>query len=140
MSSLNTVQSLLSVILLLFLAAGCTPEHVMQTAPVSGSVTCGGKTLTEGYITFTPIPDASANVAKSGKSGYAVIQSDGTYVVTTYNEGDGAIPGRHEVRVYKPDPEDDEQAPKDPFACGNKVLQVVVEEGDNVIDLDPSNG
>lgn len=112
----------------------------MQTAPVRGSVACGGKTLTEGYITFTPIPDASADVAKSGKSGYAVIQSDGTYEVSTYGEGDGAIPGRHEVRIYKPDPEDDEQAPKDPFACGNKVLEVVVEEGDNVIDLDPSNG
>ena len=110
----------------------------METAPVSGKVTCNGQPITEGYVLFTPILDASADPKKSGKSAYGTIQPDGTYTLTTYEEGDGALLGRHEVRVYRPDPEDDEQEVIDNFACGRAVGEVTVEEGDNTIDLDPA--
>ncbi len=111
----------------------------MEVIPVQGTVKCAGRLLTEGYVLFTPVPDMAADRKKSGKSATGYIQSDGTYVLTTYDEGDGAIPGRHKVRVYKPDPEDDEQEVGNLFACGQQVLEVTVEpETDNVIDLDPA--
>lgn len=119
-------------------AGGCSSGYVMETAPVRGTVSCNGETLTEGYLIFTPIVDASADSKQSGKSGYATIQSDGTYEVQTYEEGDGALIGKHEVRIYKPDPEDDEQYVKNNFACGNQVLEVTVEDKENIIDLDPA--
>jgi hypothetical protein len=73
---------------------------------------------------------------RSGKSAYGNIRPDGTYVLTTYDSEDGALIGQHQVRVYKPDPEDDEQPVEDPFACGNARLIVDVTTEDNSIDLD----
>jgi hypothetical protein len=120
--------------------AGCAEKYKMEVAPVTGKVTCNGKPITEGYIIFTPIVSGSADPAKSGKSAYATIKPDGTYSLTTYDEGDGALIGKHEVRIYKPDPEDDEQIVVNRFACSRRVLEVTVEEKDNVIDLDPARG
>jgi len=117
---------------------GCTPDHVMVTAPVSGTVTCGGKPVTEGYLIFTPIVVSGADPMNSGKTGSAWIQPDGMYTVKTYEDGDGALIGEHEVRIYKLDPEDDEQVVLDPFACGDRTIKVTVVEGDNIIDLDPA--
>lgn len=118
--------------------AGCGADFAKETAPVSGKVTCNGEMVTEGYIVFTPVVQASADPKDSGKSGYATIESDGTYVITTYDDGDGAVIGMHEVRIYKPDPEDDEQIVEEPFVCGEHIIMVTVEDDDNVIDLDPA--
>lgn len=139
MFRLIQVGCVLAVIALAGLA-GCTPDHVMVTAPVSGTVTCGGEPVTEGYLIFTPIVVSGSNPMKSGKTGSAWIQPDGTYIVKTYEDGDGALVGEHEVRIYKLDPEDDEQVVLDPFVCGDRTIKVTVEEGDNVIDLDPAQG
>ena len=118
--------------------SGCTPSYVMETAPVTGKVTCNGELVTEGYAVLTAVVTKSADPTQSGKSGYATIQSDGTYVVSTYDEEDGAVIGTHQVRIYKPDPEDDEQIIEEPFVCGEHVIEVTVTEDDNVIDLDPA--
>jgi len=137
---LKEMSARILIVIALAAMAGCTPDHVMETAPVTGKVFCAGEPVTEGYLVFTPIRDQSTDPNKSGKSGYATIQSDGTYIVTTYEEGDGALIGTHEVRIYKPDPEDDEQFIPDNFVCGDNTLEVAVEEGDNIIDLDPAEG
>lgn len=41
-----------------------------------------------------------------GKQGFAVAKEDGTFVLTTYNPDDGAVVGKHRVRVDRPHPED----------------------------------
>ena len=66
-----------------------------KVVPVSGKVTQKGKTLTAGEVTFTPIAsaDSSAHIA-TGQIG-----SDGTYRLTTFNTGDGAVLGPHKVTV-----------------------------------------
>jgi hypothetical protein len=87
-----------------------------ETAPVRGTVTCEGTPVTSGTITFTPIAEGAAD--KPGKPGMGKIGPDGTFVLTTYRQGDGAIIGMHEV-FYSPavageeDDDDDEgEGPK----------------------------
>lgn len=128
-----------AVIISLPLVCGCGESFEMEVAPVSGTVACMGNPITEGYIVFTPVVTAGEDKMDSGKSAYATISSDGTYTLTTYDDGDGAVIGMHEVRVYKPDPEDDEQIVRNPFACGRGVLEIEVKAEDNVIHLDPGS-
>ena len=126
-------------IVAVLLGEGCRPAYKLVVAPVSGAVHCNGNLVTEGYVLFTPIPQEGVNRSSSGKSAYGNIRPDGTYTLTTYDKEDGALIGKHRVRAYKPDPEDDEQVVIDPFCCGDKVLVVEVKEQDNTIDLDLQN-
>lgn len=129
--------------LLLWIAGvlGCGEDFQKEVAPVTGTVTCGGTTMTEGLVIFTPKVPEGADTKDSGKTATADIQPDGTYALKTYTDGDGAMIGEHDVRVYKPDPEDDESPEaeayeRDPNLCGKTVLTVTVEDKDNVIDLE----
>lgn len=97
--------------------------------------------MTEGLVIFTPKVPPGADAKDSGKTATGYIQPDGTYILKTYTDGDGAKIGEHDVRVYKPDPEDDESPEavaydRDPNLCGDTVLTVTVEDKDNVIDLE----
>jgi hypothetical protein len=58
--------------------------------PVSGQVLIDGKPLTEGSIMFVP-----ANGRPSG----GTIDSNGHFVLSCYAPGDGAIVGKHQVKV-----------------------------------------
>ncbi|MDR3636204.1 MAG: hypothetical protein P4L84_20550 [Isosphaeraceae bacterium] len=72
---------------------GCGSSSSRQlplTLPVRGKVTYRGKPLTEGKVKFEP---------DAGRSASGHIHSDGTYVLTTFKEGDGAVPGVHRVAV-----------------------------------------
>src|SRR4051794_19033987 len=63
---------------------------------VRGKVTHGGTQLTSGTVTFTPI------TGKGGEGGHVAtgeVESDGTYVLTTFDTGDGAVLGQHAVTV-----------------------------------------
>jgi len=127
------------------LIVGCGEDFEKEVAYVSGTVTCGGTPVTEGYVLFTPIVAPGADAMKSGKSARGAINSDGTYIMGTYDDDDGAVLGEHEVRIYRPDPEDDESPEamayaRDPFVCGKRVLTITVEDKNNVIDLDPAKG
>jgi len=134
------------ILVLIAGVVGCGGEdYKMVVAPVTGTVTCNGMPVTEGYVVFVPKVPAGADAMKSGKAASGYINADGTYTLTTYDEGDGALVGDHEVRVERLAPEDDESPAgiaydRDPNLCGKKVLQVTVTEGDNVIDLDPARG
>ena len=56
-----------------------------QTVPVKGKVTYKGKPLTQGTVSSSPrIPAARP---------HGNIQPDGTFVLTTFKEGDGAVAG-----------------------------------------------
>ncbi len=71
------------------LASGCGPRRP-ATAPVRGKVTCGGQPVTEGTVTFYP---------EQGRSATGRIQPDGSYTLTTFQQGDGALLGKHKVTI-----------------------------------------
>jgi len=68
---------------------GCGPSHP-ACYPVSGKVIYDGQTVTQGTITFYP---------EQGRSALGKIEPDGTYSLTTFSAGDGALPGRHAVTI-----------------------------------------
>tara|TARA_R110002095_G_scaffold216308_1_gene213012 strand:+ start:3967 stop:4506 length:540 start_codon:yes stop_codon:yes gene_type:complete len=77
---------------LFFSAAGCSGKSdQLPTAEVSGKITFEGEPLQRGTIVFFP---------ESGKrNATGEIKEDGTYTLTTYENGDGAFPGAHTVTI-----------------------------------------
>ncbi len=69
---------------------GCTGSGRPALASVKGRVTYQGKPVVEGQIIF-----------QSDKCRTAIgnIGPDGSYLLTTYKSGDGAMPGRYTVTV-----------------------------------------
>jgi hypothetical protein len=62
----------------------------VAVAEVSGRVTIDQKALEWGTVIFTPA---------QGRSSTGMIQPDGTYKLTTFSDGDGAVVGAHDVAV-----------------------------------------
>jgi hypothetical protein len=83
-------------------ASGCgKPAYQIETAPVRGMVTLDGRPLPSGYVV---VPTTRGRMA-SGK-----IKPDGSFVLSTYEEGDGAQVGTHPLIVNEVPP--DEFSPK----------------------------
>jgi hypothetical protein len=59
------------------------------TVPAGGTVTVNGKPLETGQIQFVPAEGRPA----SGEI------KDGRFTLSTYKDGDGAIPGKHQVAI-----------------------------------------
>lgn len=115
---------------------GCGASFEKPVRTVQGTVKVEGKLATEGYVLFTPMLGGGSDPMESGKSASGTIQSDGTFELTTYSEGDGAIIGKHRVAFYKPDPEDDEQMVRDPHLPGGKGVEVeVLANGSNALEF-----
>ncbi|PQO36449.1 hypothetical protein [Blastopirellula marina] len=75
---------------LCLLICGCGGGNGLATAPTTGEVTYQGKPLPYGSVSFRP---------KAGSPATGDIQADGTFTLTTYSDGDGAIVGMHEVLI-----------------------------------------
>lgn len=126
----------LSLSIMLLLAVGCgRPSYQLETSPVSGKVTLDGQPLPSGYVV---VPTAKGRMA-SGK-----IQPDGTFVLTTYDEGDGAQVGTHPVIVNEIPPDEFSPIPKEErvpiparyHSAGTSGLTVDVKPGeDNYLEL-----
>ncbi|HEX4412922.1 MAG TPA: hypothetical protein VH107_04785 [Lacipirellulaceae bacterium] len=79
----------LGVVLMAFsLVTGCHRGPAM--VPVSGKVLYNGKPLEFGTVTFQP---------PHGQPARGDIQPDGTFTLSTYRLNDGAVLGKHKVRV-----------------------------------------
>lgn len=78
-----------TVALLAVALTGCGGPDV---ASVTGVVTCQGEPYS-GQIIFTPTGDTK------GKSATATIGPDGSYELSTYSNADGAVIGRHQVKI-----------------------------------------
>ena len=89
--SRDAVRSFLAVLAasLLVTAAGCGPRRP-ETAPVSGRVTYQGKPVTAGRIVFQ---------SEKGHMAVGTIVPDGSYRLTTFAPGDGAMLGHYRVTV-----------------------------------------
>ena len=75
-------------LLLLSLLGGC--QRGPKIVPVRGTVTYQGKPLRTGSVIFQPA---------MGQPASGIIQSDGTFVLSTRKEGDGATVGPHKVKI-----------------------------------------
>ncbi|EAQ81819.1 hypothetical protein [Blastopirellula marina] len=75
---------------LCILLCGCGGGNGLETAPATGQVLYNGKPLPYGTVSFRP---------KAGSPATGVIQTDGSFTLTTYRNGDGAILGMHEVLI-----------------------------------------
>ena len=108
-----------------------------KLASVRGTVTYKGKPVPNGTVTFIPA---------SGQHATGEIRPDGSYTLTSFRPGDGAIPGTYKVVVVAIQdmtgrlPED--RTPLPPPIVPNKYtsiattdISVEVKEGENQIDL-----
>jgi hypothetical protein len=73
----------------LSITAGC--ESGPETAEVAGVVTFNGQKVQEGTVTFYPV--------KGGRPATGTIQPNGTYELSTFDPGDGAILGEYKVAI-----------------------------------------
>ena len=130
---------------LLLTGCGGGAEKV-ETAPVSGTITKDGTPVTGGTVTFIPIAEKEG--AKVGKPATGNVGSDGTYTLKTYEDGDGAAIGKHNVAYSPPAPEiatteegsPDESAHKESDAEASityvvEPVQVEVKAESNKLDL-----
>lgn len=80
--------------------SGCGGDSSLpKTAKVRGTVSYKGKPLSGGQISF--IPEAGSEAAQSGQPASSQIGTDGSFTLTTFNTGDGALIGAHKVIVSK---------------------------------------
>jgi len=85
----NGIRRAVITSLILILSGGCGDGRP-QLVPVSGRVLIDGQPVECGNIRFTPKDYRAA----SGKLG-----AGGRFELTTYEAGDGCIPGKHAVTV-----------------------------------------
>ena len=83
------VPCTLFVVAGLMLCSGCGPK-LPKTATVGGRVTYNGKPVVSGTIVFQPA---------QGRPAMGEIQPDGTFKLTTFESGDGALLGKHRVTI-----------------------------------------
>jgi hypothetical protein len=91
---MRAIVSATWIMFTLLACGGCESgdgPHVAPTVPVKGTVTFKGQPVTQGTITFEP--------EDIGREAHATIQPDGTFVLSTFKEGDGAVPGLHRVAI-----------------------------------------
>lgn len=73
---------------------GCAEKSERpKTVPVSGVVNWNGKPLTEGSVFFAP------DDKDKGFPAVGTIGADGKYVLSTFEKGDGAVPGSYKIAV-----------------------------------------
>ena len=95
---IRVFRSLTAASILLVLATGCGSQlepapFSGKTFPVKGIVTYKGKPLTRGKVRFEP---------DAGREAEGTINPDGTFTLSTFQPGDGALPGVHRVAVFTP--------------------------------------
>lgn len=69
---------------------GCDRTAAVQVVPVSGKVLLDGAPLKFGSVTFQP---------SHGQPAQGAITTNGEFKLSTFRPGDGATPGRHQVKI-----------------------------------------
>ena len=120
------------VALLLVVFGGCggnTPSVSVSTTPVKGKVTYKGQPLTGGTISFEP--------ENSGREAFGDIKSDGTFELTTYKPGDGAVVGSCRVQVVNPGKAGKQAVPGKfkNYSSSKITVDVTTDKSDYTIDL-----
>lgn len=116
--------------LLVFLGCG---RSAYQTAPVSGRVTLDGRPLGSAHVSFQPVAAGNPN---TGPGSFGRTDAEGRFRLETIGaHKDGAVVGKHIVRIspYQPeqDLKDDEVRPRD------KTLPPQADDGSLRCDVPP---
>ena len=91
-----TPNRLAYLFLLCLLLLGCTTKGP-DIVPVHGTVTFnGGPCPNSGMVLFAPISAAEGMSLRPGSGNF---DTDGKFQVTSFERGDGLIPGTYRVRV-----------------------------------------
>lgn len=91
---MNSLRVLIVGLILLSIS-GCGSSN--GTVKVNGVVTLGGGEMPgEGRLTFTVVEPAEGF---PNRPAMAKFGTDGSYAATTYEEGDGLLPGTYQVSV-----------------------------------------
>ncbi|MCA1686777.1 MAG: hypothetical protein LC745_12580 [Planctomycetia bacterium] len=115
-------------------------------------VTYNGKPVTNGSVMFTP---AGGKGGETGQGAVGQLESDGSFTLTTFDKGDGALLGEHVVTVEalgvsgtdisksatKPDGTINYVLPKQTIpekyqGAGTSPLRFTVKEGSNTANLE----
>ena len=148
---LRKMLSLVAGVGLLCTLAGCSRDPNMpKLGRVHGKVTYKGKPVASGTVTFNPIPGKGG---ETGQNATGQIEPDGSYVMTTFNTGDGAILGEHVVAVVVREKGSENQGkpkadgtidytmpkiitPSKYASVDTSPLRCTVKEGDNTFDIE----
>lgn len=147
----SVVRGLILIALSVALPLGCGGDpNKPKLGRVSGTVTYNGEPVPKGIVTFVPTDSAT------GQSATGEIGPDGSYELTTFTQGDGAVLGNHLVLVQSmemdpsieggsmPIPDAQGNLPIDPpkylvpakySSTSTTDLNVTVESGRNTHDL-----
>jgi hypothetical protein len=82
------------------LIAGCNRSGDFPVAKTTGKVICEGQPVPYVTVFFEPLQTGKS--ALVGKQGVAFAEKDGTFSISTYGDNDGAVVGKHRVRVGPP--------------------------------------
>jgi hypothetical protein len=72
---------------------GCGGSTHPPTVPVRGTVNYNGEPLTNGTVFFSPVEPNEDRPAQ------ASIGDDGTFVVSTFKQGDGVVAGTYAISI-----------------------------------------
>ena len=122
------------------LPSGCGDDYKMELAPVSGTLTCNGKPVSNARITFNPQPKDTTSSGNPGRAATDITDEQGRFTLTTYDTGDGAIVGEHKVQITFPPKRNERGAIIGPgggrsFSCRGKVVTKTVKPGENTIEV-----
>jgi hypothetical protein len=90
---IGTLKSVTLLITVLAACSGCGKSEGVGAPliPVKGKVTYKGQPLAQGTVTFES--------QDSGKRAMGKLHADGTFVMSTYKQGDGVVAGEHSVII-----------------------------------------
>jgi hypothetical protein len=88
-----------SICFLPALVAGCG-DSLPERVPVSGRVMIDGQPLSQGAIMVAP---------QDERPSMGAIAADGSFTLSCYEKGDGAVPGTHKVSITATEPLNDRQ-------------------------------
>ncbi len=94
------MRNSLALVVLALAAAGCGSSGDFPVARTTGRVVCEGQPVPHVMVFFEPL--LTGESALVGKQGFAIAKDDGTFAISTYGTEDGAVVGKHRVRVGPP--------------------------------------
>lgn len=89
---------LLLVALVSLAAAGCGGSDA-DLASVRGTVTLDGEPLAGARVEFDPVPEEMVRGKSTGSASYGLTDSSGRYTLQYTPEQEGALIGKHVVRI-----------------------------------------
>jgi hypothetical protein len=124
--------------LLAMVAAGCGSGHGLPLVPVTGRITFqGGTPPAPGNFTFVQTGDSVVKGLPK-RPGRATFGSDGKYRATSFEEGDGLLPGTYDVNITCLDPAAQSGQRFDDVSyvpSGFRAKQIVVEKDGGPIEV-----